>query len=92
MLGEKKMKKLIIAAVAGLLVLGAPPLTPPDRAGTSGITNLLAGPAAQATNGAVARRTARRTARRVNRRHNYYRALPSGCVRVGRYWRCGGVY
>ncbi|MEM7744431.1 MAG: hypothetical protein AAF409_12055 [Pseudomonadota bacterium] len=88
------MRRLIIAAVAGLLAFGLPPLSAPNQSSdsTSIARSLSAAEATANSNRRVARRTARRTSRRVNRRHDYYRALPGGCARAGLYWRCGSVY
>lgn len=88
------MKRLIIAIAAGWFAYGLPPMhTQRTSTETPTVLGALSTTEAQAnTNRRVARRVARRTTRRVNRRHDYYRALPRGCVRVGLYWRCGGVY
>lgn len=92
------MKHLLIAAIVGAVCIGLPPLTGPIKAPSSTALSILTEAAtAQAdVKRRKVRRAARRTTRRVIRRHQYYRALPRGCIRAAVrgtwYWRCGGVY
>lgn len=85
----KKIVLLFIGLTVGVFV------SMPGKRQVSGYGPTLFGPSlalAQRPPAAQVRGTARRTARRTTRRVNRRTSLPSGCVRRGAYYYCGGVY
>ena len=84
------MRRSLSLATAGAVFGAALAVGIPAPGGPAGVA-LVSEAGAQELRGED-RRVARRTARRTTRRVDYRDSLPSGCVRRGAYWYCGGVY